>query len=60
MATPFTRLRKENSFREFVKIEVFNYILSSTGIHVHFLLSIATIEGKGINLTHTKLEALHT
>ena len=43
-----------------VKKELSNYILSNTGIHVHLLLSIAIIEGKDINLTHTKLEALHT
>lgn len=31
------------------------HILSSTCIHVHFLLPIATLERKDISLTHTEL-----
>lgn len=58
---PFLLARTNQLFHSrIVKKEVFNYILSSTGIHVHLLLSIAIIEGKDINLTHTKLEVLHT
>lgn len=33
-------------------------MLSNTGIHVHFLLPIAIIEGEGINLTHTEFDIL--
>ena len=57
---PFLLVRTNQLFHSrIVKKELFNYILSSTGIHVHLLLSIAIIEGKDINLTHTKLEVIH-